>query len=333
MSAKMPLLWLLALLLLAPPADCDLESLLNFVNGGSNPVVQGSNLGQGPPRAGPRVRQRPTASIAAPIPFAELADPSRGVVPLDVPQPKHAKVASNAGDELRRVEAETLRRRNRINGLPAGATQVGGKTVDLKPVVKKRPAPLSEVQVPIFLSQRFPNPLNDIDPYLAPLQEPVESTLQPMAAGRAPRPNQIPTYRFAEVMVLSHLGNQQQQQQSRGQQQHRQQQQQHRFDRLSQAVFQNGNQQDVHQNAAHEEAIRQVKLQEQKLLQQHQQHLQQRNQLQQRPRPHQQAQQHQQPSLNQEVPRHSHFSIPGQHRHRQFADELKLAEEALKQLG
>ena len=76
--------------------NCDqLQNLINFARGsGLNPpaggqrtagqIRQGGAGNQQPVAA----RQRPRTPIASPIPFAEPADPTRGVVPLDVPQPK-----------------------------------------------------------------------------------------------------------------------------------------------------------------------------------------------------------------------------------------------------
>ena len=84
--------------------NCDqLQNLINFARGsGLNPPAGGQGtagqIRQGGagvrPAAGAgnqqpvAARQRPRTPIASPIPFAEPADPTRGVVPLDVPQPK-----------------------------------------------------------------------------------------------------------------------------------------------------------------------------------------------------------------------------------------------------
>ena len=90
--------------------NCDLQDLINFAGGrGIKPAGGGQTQGAtgGRPAARPRsafgggnpqpIAARPAARprqrsrqspIEAPIPFAEVADPSRGVVRLDVPQPK-----------------------------------------------------------------------------------------------------------------------------------------------------------------------------------------------------------------------------------------------------
>ena len=77
--AIMLILWTLLMVLGAPlSTDADqLQKLLNFVNGGGSGVAVTGGRG---------------VAVAPPIPFAEVADPRRGVVPLDVPQPKGAQV-------------------------------------------------------------------------------------------------------------------------------------------------------------------------------------------------------------------------------------------------
>lgn len=83
--------------------NCDqLQNLINFARGsGLNPPSGGqrtagqlrqggagfrtdSSTGNRQPAA---ARQRQRTPIASPIPFSEPADPTRGVVALDVPQP------------------------------------------------------------------------------------------------------------------------------------------------------------------------------------------------------------------------------------------------------
>jgi len=423
------------LVVLSHTATADqLQNLLNFVKGGSNPAPS-AGRSKGPAVAAPSRHAAAVSAAAAPIPFAELADPSRGTVELDVPQPRQAKVAAAAagGEQLRRME-EAAQSRFKIAGLPAGSTQVGGKTVGLKPVQRKRPAPLSEVEAPVFLKQGFPNPLNDINPNLAPLQEPFEATLQPPAVGRRPAPVAVPNNRFAEIEVLTQLGNnrvrtsartvdrisnsvfqgsedaefrrqeqirqlrqqagqlnpqlqeQRQQQQQRFQQQPqqrfqsqqqqqqqprfqpRQQQQQQQQPRLQpqqqqrfqqqprlqpqqqqqrfqqQPRFQPRQQQEQGNEdvqPSHQEQLRQHQLAVDAVIEQQQQQQQEQPQQQQpvqqqhRFQPQRQQQHRFQPQqpANEQVRQGSHFSIPGQHRHRQFADELKLAQEALKTLG
>ena len=78
---------LLILFVSSTQAD-QLADLINFVRGnGANPVGTGS----GPASLGGAPQQRvaaPSVGLAAPIPFSEPADPSRGRVQIDVPQPK-----------------------------------------------------------------------------------------------------------------------------------------------------------------------------------------------------------------------------------------------------
>ena len=79
------------LLLLVAFSQADqLSKLINFVRGnGANPSGTGSGaatLSSAPP---PRVAA-PPVGLAAPIPFSEPADPSRGRVQIDVPQPNRS---------------------------------------------------------------------------------------------------------------------------------------------------------------------------------------------------------------------------------------------------
>ena len=67
-----------------------LDKLISFVKGGANPA--GSSTIPQPPRANQaEINTAPRAQfqIVAPIPFSEVADPNRGVVDIDVPQPKN----------------------------------------------------------------------------------------------------------------------------------------------------------------------------------------------------------------------------------------------------
>ena len=72
-----------------------LDKLISFVKGGANPA--GSSTIPPPPSSlAPRANQveintapRAQFQIVAPIPFSEVADPNRGVVDIDVPQPKN----------------------------------------------------------------------------------------------------------------------------------------------------------------------------------------------------------------------------------------------------
>ncbi len=80
------------LLLLVAFSQADqLSKLINFVRGnGANPSGTGSGaatLSSAPQQ--PRVAA-PSVGLAAPIPFSEPADPSRGRVQIDVPQPNRS---------------------------------------------------------------------------------------------------------------------------------------------------------------------------------------------------------------------------------------------------
>ena len=72
-----------------------LDKLISFVKGGENPAGS-STIPPAPSTFAPRVNQaqintapRAQFQIIAPIPFSEVADPNRGVVDIDVPQPKN----------------------------------------------------------------------------------------------------------------------------------------------------------------------------------------------------------------------------------------------------
>ena len=47
---------------------------------------------------------------------------------------------------------------------------------------------MSEVEPPIFLSNTFPSPLNEVNPLTAAAAEPAESMLHRLQAGGVPRP-------------------------------------------------------------------------------------------------------------------------------------------------
>jgi len=93
--------FLILLLLVAHTKGNQLDKLINFAKGsGPNPSGGTRSSSQhsapSPQRSIPGRAQnthasprRPTATVASPIPFAELADPTRGQVQLDVPQPKY----------------------------------------------------------------------------------------------------------------------------------------------------------------------------------------------------------------------------------------------------
>ena len=80
---------LLLLLLLVATAQCGtLDDLIAFVGGGSAPPVAPLAAAGGGFPAAPSAGKIPSPQIVSPIPFSAPADPTRGVVDLDVPQPK-----------------------------------------------------------------------------------------------------------------------------------------------------------------------------------------------------------------------------------------------------
>jgi len=355
-------------------ANCDLQSLINFAGGkGLNPTG-GGQRSAGPLRQGgasvrpafgagtqqpvaARPRQQPVAArprqrtpIESPIPFSVPADPSRGVVALDVPQPKPSAHQPAAVNRQKLVEASSP---PKFAGLPAGSTQVGGRTVNLATTQRKRPAPLSEINPPIFLSEDFRSPLNDVNPFSAALPEPVEALQHRFLPGNRPQPLHVQNQNLPVIMALT---NPVLQQGIRTQAVD--------YDRLTGEIFnqgdvQYGQQQDQgraqadlsHQDALtrHRQAL-DLALQQQRQPQQHHQQQnrfqpqqqnqfqpQQQNQFQPQQRPQfqpQQPQQQFQPPTNQQ---HSHansrLAIPGLNKQRQYEEELKFAQEALKALG
>ena len=86
-----PMKFLYPLLLCSVSAvSCNqLDKLISFVKGGVNPagrsIVSPTHTEHSGALPSPASARSP---IIAPIPFSELADPTRGVVDIDVPQPK-----------------------------------------------------------------------------------------------------------------------------------------------------------------------------------------------------------------------------------------------------
>merc|ERR1739844_35712 len=212
--------FLVLLLLVAHTKGNQLDKLINFAKGsGPNPSGATRSPSQhsaaSPQRSIPGRAQntnasprRPTATVASPIPFAELADPSRGQVQLDVPQPKYVGPISEQSQTI--IGAHTSQQviaastPPPFKGLPAGATQVGGnpfRIATVKPT-KPKPAPLSQINPPIYLSETFPSPLNTIDPARAPLQEPVEALQHRFQPGTRPQPLPVQNQNLAGLMAL-----------------------------------------------------------------------------------------------------------------------------------
>merc|ERR1712142_344438 len=359
---------IILLLLVAHTKGNQLDKLINFAKGSgpnpsggtrssshpSAPSPQRSNPGREQnTHASPR---RPTATIASPIPFAELADPSRGQVQLDVPQPKyvgpipeHSQTVIGAHTSQQVIAASTP---PPFKGLPAGATQVGGNPVRIATVkpTKPKPAPLSQINPPIYLSETFPSPLNTIDPARAPLQEPVEALQHRFQPGTRPQPLPVQNQNLAGLMALKNNERRVQSQnfnynsivgevfnQPQGQPQP--QQQQFLQSRQQQINLHDGQHQT---DLSHEEALKrhfqqveQVKLLQQRGPQHHHipQHQVQQPQHHHIPHQAQQPQQvHRNPSPLQPVDG-SHFAIPALNQAKQYEDELRLAQETLKRLG
>jgi len=327
------------LILLVSYTEADqLANLINFVRGnGANPVGAGS----APASLGSAPQQRvaaPSVGLAAPIPFSEPADPSRGRVQIDVPQPKLSSPQAPLMSREQLIEASSP---PKFSGLPAGATQVGGNTLSLQVRQRNRPAPLSEVQAPIFLSEAFPSPLNDVNPVRPALPEPVDALQHRFLPGNIPSPINVNQQSLPFLSVLNEP---------------RIEQGIHRqalsYDRFADEVFnvqqgpqnlQNVQQPDLgriqadltHQEALtrHRQALEEAQRQQQQHLAnqplpEHQQHL--RFQPQPQPLP-QINQQHLHP--NPLLASNSRFAIPGLNTLRQYEDELRLAQETLKALG
>jgi len=200
-----------------------LDLLINYVKkNGPNPGLSGSArqaaarpaAPAAPRQAAPSSRNRAAAPIAAPIPFAALADPSLRVVDIDVPQPKQSQFNSQPQQPRFQQQQQQLVARAppppetpQFRGLPFGATQIGGSTV--LPLRRRvAPAPLNEVEAPIFLNTQFPNPLNDVDPARAPINRPVEAFRHTLEPGRVPRPVQVQSNRLPQLAVLNHRNSQ-----------------------------------------------------------------------------------------------------------------------------
>jgi len=363
--------FLILLLLVAHTKGNQLDKLINFAKGsGPNPSGATRSSSQhsaaSPQRSIPGRAQnthasprRPTATVASPIPFAELADPSRGQVQLDVPQPKYvgpipeqSQTIIGAHTSQQVIAASTP---PPFKGLPAGATQVGGNPVRIATVkpTKPKPAPLSQINPPIYLSETFPSPLNTIDPARAPLQEPVEALQHRFQPGTRPQPLPVQNQNLAGLMALK---NNERRAQSQNFNYNRivgeifnQPQGQYRAQSHQQQFLQSGQQQinlhdGQHQtDLSHEEALTRhfQQVEQVKLLQQrgpHHQHIPQHHV--QQPQHHhipqhqvQQPQQvHRNPSPLQPVDG-SHFAIPALNQAKQYEDELRLAQETLKRLG
>merc|ERR1719431_837856 len=229
-----------------------------------------------------------------------------------------------------------------FKGLPAGATQVGGNPVRIAPVkpTKPKPAPLSQINPPIYLSETFPSPLNTIDPARAPLQEPVEALQHRFQPGTRPPPLPVQNQNLAGLMALK---NNERRAQSQNFNYNRivgeifnQPQGQYRAQSHQQQFLQSGQQQINLHDGQH-----QTDLSHEEALTRHFQQVEQVKLLQQRGPQHQHIPQHhvQQPQQVHGNPSPlqpvdgSHFAIPALNQAKQYEDELRLAQETLKRLG
>jgi hypothetical protein len=314
-----------------------LDKLISFVRGGANPNVGASS------RVAPtltRLAPGSRPSLQAPIPFAEVADPSRGVVDLDVPQPRRQGSVPQPNPHLQH-------HRPRIFGLPAGATQVGGNPVRIQ---ERKPAPLSEVQAPIFLSTTFPNILNDVDPESVARFEPQEALRHNLHRGQVPRPVQVPGASLPVLMVLGHRTTQDLENRN-----------QLNYDRFGNQIFPDTDRPVSSQQRAgehipsgprhdsfiqadtthtlalekHKQGIQRVRDEELRVLMQNQLNPDQESGRADENQRAVQAGRHQHQSSKEHQHHQSRglFKIPGADQHRQYTLELKLAQDALKALG
>lgn len=191
------IVFVLLLLDHAVSGNNQLEQLINFARGQGQPPPGRATAAR---LAAPAASPPAAAFIPPPIPFAELADPRRGVVPLDVPQPPPVAAPVPSTHSHREDDSAAGLRRNRF--LPAGATQVGGAPLTCPKSKKTKPTPLSEIDPPIFLSTTFPHPLNDVAPGSAPLLPPPDALRHGLPAGTVPRPVAVPASALPEVLLL-----------------------------------------------------------------------------------------------------------------------------------
>jgi len=205
---KIWLFWFLAGLVVAAARANQLDLLINYVkSNGPNPGISASArkaavaassspVARGSPSRsqGSTARNRGPVVEVPPIPFAVPADTSIGVVGFDLPQPRQPTKASRGQTSAKETP--------QFKGLPFGARQVGGSTV-ITPRRRVAPAPLSQVQAPVFLSTQFPNPLNDIDPSRAPVAQPQDSFRHTLQPGNVPRPVPVRQNSIHQLGVLT----------------------------------------------------------------------------------------------------------------------------------
>jgi hypothetical protein len=67
----------------------------------------------------------------------------------------------------------------------------------------EQPAPLTDVDPPVFLSTTFPHPLNEVSPDWAARLPPPEALRHGVPAGTVPRPRPVPALALPEMLVLN----------------------------------------------------------------------------------------------------------------------------------
>ena len=69
--------------------------------------------------------------------------------------------------------------------------------------MREQPAPLTDVDPPVFLSTTFPHPLNEVSPDWAARLPPPEALRHCVPAGTVPRPRPVPPRALPEMRVLN----------------------------------------------------------------------------------------------------------------------------------
>ena len=69
--------------------------------------------------------------------------------------------------------------------------------------MREQPAPLTDVDPPVFLSTTFPHPLNEVSPDWAARLPPPEALRHGVPAGTVPRPRPVPARALPEMLVLN----------------------------------------------------------------------------------------------------------------------------------
>jgi hypothetical protein len=78
-----------------------------------------------------------------------------------------------------------------------------GKYYQLRAPPPPQPAPLTDVDPPVFLSTTFPHPLNEVSPDWAARLPPPEALRHGVPAGTVPWPRPVPARALPEMLVLN----------------------------------------------------------------------------------------------------------------------------------